>query len=65
MGTGNGDLVRRINEESRKRTQAENDKTRLANDLETEKRSNVQKFNEIQRLKNENARMEAELKRVA
>jgi hypothetical protein len=65
LGTGNGDLVRRINEESRKRTQAENDKTRLANDLETEKRSNVQKFNEIQRLKNENARMEAELKRVA
>jgi hypothetical protein len=65
VGTSNGDLIRRINEESRKRSQAENDKNRFQNDLESEKRKNVEKFNEIQKLKNENARMQAELKRVA
>jgi uncharacterized protein involved in exopolysaccharide biosynthesis len=65
MGTSNGDLIRRINEESRKRSAAENERNRLQNDLETERRANVEKFNEIQKLRNENSRMQAEMKRVA
>jgi hypothetical protein len=34
-------------------------------DLESEKRKNVEKFNELQKLRNENARMQAEMQRVA
>jgi hypothetical protein len=65
LGTNNNDLIRRVNEESRKRVEAENEKNRFQSDLETEKRKNVEKFNEIQKLKQENQLMQSEMKRVA
>lgn len=57
--------MRRINEETRKRTDAETEKNQLRNDLDAEKRKNVERFNENQDLRNQNERMKAELQRVA
>lgn len=60
-GEGTTDLVRRINEETRRRTEVENDKNRLYSDLEMEKRKNVDRFRQNQDLAIQNERMKAEL----
>jgi hypothetical protein len=49
-GENTTDLVRRINEETRRRSDMENDKNRLYSDLELEKRKNVDRFHQNQDL---------------